>query len=864
MSDASGKTTSRRRRTSARVRWTDRIAAVAIRGGGLGVIVAVLGILVYLVTVVAPLFAPARIVREAAYPLPGDTTAPLLFARVDEYRLLGLRGTADGEVLGFDARTGDAVGRLRLFPEGLTLTAFSRRDPAGKLALGFSDGSVILAHADFASEFITTPASDAAPPAGSDTATAAPGITQTLPGGETRRVSADVGWEQPVMVGAAGVPIARIDQRATDAATRLAVLKDDGSLLVSSVTHRQNFLTGKTESRVEGSQVLIPETVLAQGKPDFLLITSMGDQLYLAWQDGRTVRFDLRNPQAPALVEQADLAPGDARLRGLEFMSGEQSLVATDSEGGVRVWFRVQRDGTGSDGFALVPAHTLTSHQAAVSAVAPSLRDKSLLTCAEDGSITLHHMTSEEVLVSDRVEPASALRDCQITPKNDGLFAVGADGRATVWSLHNPHPETSLASLFGKVWYEGYGDESYTWQSSSGTDDFEPKLSLVPLIVGTLKATLYSMLFAVPIALLGAIYTSEFLDRRFRAPIKSTVELMASLPSVVLGFLAALVLAPIIENWVLAVLSVFAIVPLVALGAGYAWQILPQGAGRILGGRLHFAALLVLTLIAVLTAPTLAGPAERLLFAGDFKAWLDGRAGTGTPGTAVILWPILVLGLLIADRRWLAPALQRRAGHGSRTRAGAFEFIKFVALIAASALLAWTAAVIATRLGIDPRALFFGTYVQRNALVVGFVMGFAVIPIIYTIADDALSAVPASLRSASLGCGATRWQTATRVVLPLAMSGIFSALMVGLGRAVGETMIVLMAAGNTPLMDLNIFNGLRTLSANIAVELPEAVKDGSLYRVLFLAALMLFVLTFIVNTLAEIVRQRFRKRAYQL
>ena len=88
--------------------------------------------------------------------------------------------------------------------------------------------------------------------------------------------------------------------------------------------------------------------------------------------------------------------------------------------------------------------------------------------------------------------------------------------------------------------------------------------------------------------------------------------------------------------------------------------------------------------------------------------------------------------------------------------------------------------------------------------------------------------------------------------------------MIGLGRAVGETMIVLMAAGNTALMDLNIFNGLRTLSANIAVELPEAVKDSTLYRMLFLAALALFVMTFIVNTLAEIIRQSFRKRAFQL
>jgi phosphate transport system permease protein len=92
------------------------------------------------------------------------------------------------------------------------------------------------------------------------------------------------------------------------------------------------------------------------------------------------------------------------------------------------------------------------------------------------------------------------------------------------------------------------------------------------------------------------------------------------------------------------------------------------------------------------------------------------------------------------------------------------------------------------------------------------------------------------------------------------MSGVFAAVMIGMGRAVGETMIVVMAAGNTPLLDWNLFEGLRALSANIAVELPEAVRDGTLYRMLFLAALTLFVMTFVVNTLAEIVRQRFRKR----
>jgi phosphate transport system permease protein len=152
------------------------------------------------------------------------------------------------------------------------------------------------------------------------------------------------------------------------------------------------------------------------------------------------------------------------------------------------------------------------------------------------------------------------------------------------------------------------------------------------------------------------------------------------------------------------------------------------------------------------------------------------------------------------------------------------------------------------------------TYDQRNCLVVGLAMGFAVIPIIFTIADDALSAVPSSLTAGSLALGASRWQTALRVVLPTASPGIFSAVMIGFGRAVGETMIVLMATGNTPVLDWSIFNGMRTLSANTAVEIPEAPYGGTLYRVLFLSAALLFMMTFAVNTVAEVIRQRLRER----
>ncbi|WP_251701891.1 ABC transporter permease subunit [Metapseudomonas boanensis] len=152
------------------------------------------------------------------------------------------------------------------------------------------------------------------------------------------------------------------------------------------------------------------------------------------------------------------------------------------------------------------------------------------------------------------------------------------------------------------------------------------------------------------------------------------------------------------------------------------------------------------------------------------------------------------------------------------------------------------------------------TYDQRNALIVGLAMGFAVIPNIFSIAEDAVFSVPRSLTYGSLALGATPWQTMTRVVLLTASPGIFSALMIGLGRAVGETMIVLMATGNTPVMEVNIFEGMRTLAANVAVEMPESEVGGTHYRVLFLASLVLLTFTFVMNTLAELIRQRLRKK----
>ena len=423
------------------------------------------------------------------------------------------------------------------------------------------------------------------------------------------------------------------------------------------------------------------------------------------------------------------------------------------------------------------------------------------------------------------------------------------------------HLDSLLEALFLSTWYEGAVEPAHVWQSTGASDDFEPKLGLMPLIFGTLKATLYSMLFGLPIAILAAIFTSEFLSKGVKAKIKPTIEVMASLPSVVLGFLAALVIAPFVENVVPAVLTSFLTIPFAFLLGEE--QLLPH-AISVRWPPYRFLAILSCLPVGVGLAALLGPAAERLLFAGDIELWLDDQIGSGWGGWMLVLVPTsaLVVGLLIF--RVLGPSLTRLTSSWSRGRCARFDVIRFGALSAGTLVVAALLSGLLTAIGWDPRGSAVGTYVQRNAMIVGFVMGFAIIPIIYTIAEDALSAVPEHLRSASLGAGATPWQTATRIIVPTAMSGLFSATMIGLGRAVGETMIVLMAAGNTPIMEWNIFNGFRTLSANLAVELPEAVVNSTHYRTLFLAALVLFLMTFVVNTVAEVVRIRFRKRAFEL
>jgi phosphate transport system permease protein len=465
-------------------------------------------------------------------------------------------------------------------------------------------------------------------------------------------------------------------------------------------------------------------------------------------------------------------------ITALGFLNGDRSLIITTGDGAVSAWGLTRLPGS-LGRFQLQQMHTFAAHRSPVTAFSPSTRDKGFVTADEAGQVFVHYATSEQTWL--KVSTAdSSVRAVSFAPKSDGFVVLDEKGQLALYEVRNPFPDITFQTLFGAVWYEGYEGPDHVWQSSSGSDEFEPKYGLIPLAFGTLKGTMYALFLAVPLAILSAAFTSQFMHPDLRGTIKPVIEVMAALPTVVLGFLAGLWLAPLLERFFPALVGMFALLPVMIIIASFLWYGIPLRLRERL--RPGMEALLLMPILAGSIWLCLSGNEwiEGLLFGGDFKQWVLDSFGVH--------------------------------------------------------------------------------YDQRNAVVVGIVMGFAIIPIIYSIAEEAMSNVPKHLIAGSLALGATRWQTVLRLVLLAASPGIFSAIMIGFGRAVGETMIVLMATGNTPILDWSWSNGFRTLSANIAVEIPEAPHGGTLYRVLFLAALLLFILTFAVNTLAEVVRQRLREK----
>ena len=867
-------------------KWTVRFGDVASRLiitiGGIGTIAAVSLVGLFLVYETLPLFMPGEIAKTAGAENPWEGDRPI-HVGVDEYNLTGYVLQQDGDISVFELATGTAIKNIQMFEEGHpTVTSYAFINNRDELAFGFEDGTVRLGEIGFKTTF---PQPETLPDNVRDltedqTLIYDNGVIQVTPEGQFRKTELTHELQDPIQVGQEAEPgqaaqaVVRLDVKERTSGPIFVAMTADGTTTINAVSERRNLLTGKTTlTKTDG---VVPFEV-PQGLsplPDYLMLSSLGDKVYAIWNDGTLLRYDSRNLNDIQLAETVNLLEGvgdDAELTTVAFMLGNVSLLVADNHADLFAWSPNKPEGAETrDGILLEKLQTIKT-QAPVTAIGVSPITRTIITGQSDGGVSIYFVTSEKEIAYVRTGDGgtgAAIEQVAIAPKEDGFLAIN-DQRYFVYSLDPGHPETNLKSLFGKVRYEGYSEASFVWQSTGGTDEFEPKLSLIPLIFGTIKATIYSMLFGTPIALLAAIYTSEFLHPRIKSRIKPTIELMASLPSVVLGFLAGLVIAPFVENIVPAIISLAITVPAAVLLGAYVWQMLP-GPFTLRFHQYRLIGVLIALLVGI-AAAMVAGPIlESLLFAGNIKLWLDGQRGSGLGAWMMLFLPLSAVAVAIVFSRIINPLMRSLSmEHGwSRQRFALTDIAKFGIGIVATIVLALIIGGLLTAVGMDPRGTnfgdFVGTYVQRNAMIVGFAMGFAIIPIIYTIAEDALSTVPEHLRSASLGSGATPWQTTVRIIIPTAMSGLFSACMIGLGRAVGETMIVLMAAGNTPIMQLNIFNGFRTLSANLATEMPEAVKGSTHYRTLILAALVLFIMTFILNTAAESVRQRFRKRSAQL
>jgi len=846
----------------------DAIADRTITIGGILVIAAVLGILVFLVEETLPLFRSGTKTGAHTYSLQGPAE-DVLGVSVDEYKTLAFFLTKQGKGSLFHAKTGFPLQRVMLDLEGRELSALAFTPDRRYVLFGFSDGSVRFGALEFTAEILTPEnLPQGLNKVDEKDSTDGSNIYSQIPGNQFRKVSFSLSLDKEfIPVSETGKPLVALAYHVSGQAERQArafvALDEEGIASLNLVTSKINLLTGERRAQVTRTQLPpLPPGV----KPHAISLTEKADQVVVAEKTGTVYRYNTADLNAPMLAETVRVVPDASTLTSFGYLLGGQSLVVGGSDGSLNIFFLLKKEGAGTkDGQALQLTRRFDRLPSSPVLFEPAIMGKNFAVADAKGNVSVFHGTSQKLLVQFPSDAKTQnYRALVLSPRMDGLLAFQGDGRVRFWEFSIPHPETTVRTLFRKVWYEGYPEPTYTWQSSAMSEDYEPKFSLIPLIFGTIKAAFYSLLFAIPIAILGAIYTSEFVTLKVRAIVKPTMEMMASLPSVVLGFVAALVMAPVVETWIAAVLLVFLVVPTALMVAAYLWQMIPLRVALRIQGFPKFLSTVGVVLLAIYGAIKLGDVFEEAFFSGDFKAWVNGDVGGPEPMLFLLALPLCFLAVSLVVSRFCGRSLGLLLREISQSNAALLEMGRWVGTVVVAGGCSLGIAKALAFMGVDVRGTFVDTYVQRNTLIVGFAMGFAVIPIIYTIAEDALNAVPEHLRAASLGCGATPWQTAIYVVLPTAVSGVFSAIMIGMGRAVGETMIVVMATGNTPIIDMNIFNGLRALSATIAVELPEAVKGGTLYRILFLSGLVLFAMTFVINTVAEVIRLRFRKRAMQL
>ena len=712
----------------------DRMARYFVAIGGISVIIAILLIFFYLLQVVIPMFESADISETQTYIVKDD--AKVLYIGLEEQGTMGVRFTDTGHVVFFASDTGDIIKDINLHLSARITSISSNLD---RVVLGLENGQVKVVRYVFDLSYID-------------------GARQITPALEYPL------GEDLLLLDESEKALTQIDIQINDEATGLIAVTVDKRLVFARYSQEESFITEEITTELETRSVLEFKQII-----NSIVLSPALDHLYVAL-DGGVLRDYLLNEDG--FNDNFNDYEIKHNITRLQLLLGGSSLLIGLENGEIQQWMSVRQE----HGRVFTYIRNFHATQSPVSEISTEQQRKGFAVADNEGTITLYYSTSQRTLA--RINTAKQnIRLMAWSARAQNLLAIDDAGKLYLYEVDNEYPEVSWDVLWGKIWYEGYDEADYIWQSSASTNEFEPKFSLMPLTFGTIKAAFYAMLFAVPIAILGAMYTAQFMAPRMRQTVKPSIEIMEALPTVILGFLAGLWLAPYVETHLAGVFSLLLVLPFGFILSAWLWEQLPN---KLIFEGWEAALLIPVVLLLIWLSMSLSAPLENLFFNGDMRAFMSDEWGIN--------------------------------------------------------------------------------YDQRNALVVGLIMGFAIIPTIFSIAEDAIFSVPQHLIRGSLALGASRWQTMLRVVMPAASPAIFSAVMMGFGRAVGETMIVLMATGNTPLMDMSIFQGMRTLAANIAVEVPEAEVASTHYRILFLAAFILFMFTFVFNTLAEMIRHRLRKK----
>lgn len=747
-------------------RWlTDRFASSVIKLGGISVLIALVLLIFYLIVVIAPIFSPTGIKLQSDYLLTSNQSInKTLAVGIDDDGRTAFRFTDDGKLifsalnqsLNASVNTGQMSEPLLVKQIVENPVAFKAAETSSRwYAYADNQGGIHAVRPQFSTVF-----------------TAA---------GRQSSPSLVTFANNQVSLDGDGVAIRQFDfSIQEDQATFIGINQQEEW---RAVRYQKTSQFNDNTSNAQWLSFPLNLPNVPSKVKDFVL-TPDGKTLYVLYPDSISVlkrdnsSFQLRESVALTNTQAHDETSKEKSpvVQGvkLDLLSGAYSVLVTQSDGKVSQWFDVLKDGKRH----LNQIRDFDSgNKARTAFVLPDFYRKGFFLFDDVGRVDNFYTTSDDKILSKKIAQHAPL--AAATSSNEQFLITAFQDKLSLFKVDNPHPDISFSSLWQKVWYEGYPEPEYIWQSTSASNDFEAKFSLVPIAFGTLKSALFAMIFAVPISICGAIYTAYFMTPRMRRYVKPTIELMEALPTVIIGFLAGLWLAPIVELNLLNTVLFIVLLPVVILLAALLWQ-----------------------------------SVQKFTVLGEYQGWI-----------ALFLVPVVI------GFAWLIFTYGHYFEH--------WLFGGDVRLFMAN-------------VGID--------FDQRNALIVGFAMGFAVIPTIFTIAEDAIFSVPKHLSDGASALGATPWQCLTTVVLVTASPGIFSAVMMGLGRAVGETMIVLMATGNTPVMDWNIFEGMRTLSANVAIEMPESEVGSSHFRLLFLSAFLLFVFTFVVNSIAELIRQRLRDK----